>query len=794
MFKRFTALFFIFFSLQVLSAGSAVESMVSINRYPQNSDILEDYLFQLQTTPVIDPAINGILYPVIGFPAMVTPDEPCFSVIFRYTGDPGIEYLKVVRFDEGGMTEYLDLGGSFNVETINAEAKIGRIMVCNMFLPEAKYDIVLKLHGEDESVSRNALFFPHYEENDPTKFLIVADPQLGDLLSKKTDDMNFNPENYPFHADKSLLDYEQQFGITKATFSQLNSAVCNFTIMLGDIVYGTDFQKEYSDFYSLMTDLEVPMFSIPGNHDGYTHFMKVDDMTSPLESDGLEYWAKFFGPKNNAFSFRNKTYLLLNTYDGTPKRRASSQIGIGDTAASPVANWGGYLAEKTLNWAENVLENYDVAAVFGHMTPLGQDGTGKYHANRAFSKIYGVVSVIDEQEWNFDSASWDSDESDGILNETQKYNNGILLASFLTKKAKPPVYFSGHTHHDKIFTFEKGTKLLENVNVDLTAPEKMEFIMTTTMATSGSGKYWGFRRVEMSDDKISYNYTCERFENCGIDSSIRGMQSVPSGNLWVDYSWKNGSGNKKSIFVGGDGSASSVKAGITNYLPTEEEVMLRFILPATKTGYKLDNENFKFVDAVVSSDLSKVIIIVKGSIAAGSALDSFYERDFTETIDFVTISPISENQEAPVPDVDFPEKIEITDSGISGTHASVKNHEYFSTLIWRAEINGKFSDFASGESVDMENIVDSLGNPAHVSLRYTTPDGISGKLDFTAEIEENYDCCAETGDEDIPDEETVESTPDEEPAQESGDPGSEIPENPAKTEKKSGSGCSTIIL
>ena len=94
----------------------------------------------------------------------------------------------------------------------------------------------------------------------------------------------------------------------------------------------------------------------------------------------------------------------------------------------------------------------------------------------------------------------------------------------------------------------------------------------------------------------------------------------------------------------------------------------------------------------------------------------------------------------------------------------------------------------------MENIVDSLGNPAHVSLRYTTPDGISGKLDFTAEIEENYDCCAETGDEDIPDEETVESTPDEEPAQESGDPGSEIPENPAKTEKKSGSGCSTIIL
>jgi len=791
MFRKFSVLFFIFFSFSALSAGSYIESLVSINRYPQNSDFFEDYQKQQQATPVINPPINGILYPVIGFPAMVTPDEPCFSVIFRYTEDPDIEYLKVVRFDEDGMTEYLNLGGNFKADIINSNIKIGKIMACNMFLPEAKYDIVLKLYGKDEVVSRNALFFPHYEESDPTRFLIVADPQIEDLLSRTAGSMNFNPENYPFHADKSLLNYDQQFGITKATFSQLNSAVCDFSIMLGDIVYGINFQQEYAEFYDMMLRLEIPMFSIPGNHDGYAHFTQEEDLNSPLSQDGLEYWKKFFGPLNNAFSFRNKTYLLLNTYDGTPQRRASSSVALDELGASPVANWGGYLAEKTLAWAKTVLEDNDVPAVFGHMLPLGQDGTGKYHANQKFTKLVGTASVIQNQEWNFDSSGWDSDRTDGIANETQKYNNGILLASFLTKKAKPPVYFSGHTHHDKVYTFEKGTKLLEDVDVDLTTPEKMEFIMTTTMATKGSGDYWGFRRVEMSDDEVSYNYTCERFEDCGIDKSNRGMQSVPSGNLWVNYSWERSSGKKESIFTGGDGAASSVTAEIVNYLPTEEEITLRFLLPATKTGYKLDNENFKFVDAVVSNDLSKVIIIVKGSVAAGSALDAFYNRNFTKATDFVTISPASEGN-SPVPDVDFPKKIEITDSGIDGAHASVKNPQYFSTLIWRAEINGKFSDFASGESVDMENIVDSLGNPAHVSLRYTTPDGIYGKLDFTAEIEENYDCCADTGDE--PEDEDTVSDEEEEPVPEETADTSKTEESWETEQAEKSKGCAITII
>ncbi len=788
---RISAFFLMFLVVSVLSAGNPKESMVSINRFPQNSVFFEDYQIQTQTKAILDPKINGILYPVIGFPAMVTPDEPCFSVIFRYTDQPLIEYLKVIRFDESGSTEFLNLGGDFDVEIVNSDAKIGRISVCDIFLPEAKYDIVLKTSGGSDMLSHNALFFPRYEAEDPTKFLIVADPQIEDLLSKKTDDMNFNPENYPFHADKSAFNYDQQFGITKVTFSQLNSAVTNFSIMLGDIVYGIDFQEEYSAFYEMMTELEIPMFSIPGNHDGYTRFTTVDDLTSPLEWDGLEYWARFFGPMNNAFNFRNKTYLLLNAYDGTPQRRASNQIALGDTGASPVANWGGYISERTRNWAEIMLEDNDVAAVFGHMTPLGQDGTGKYHANRAFSKIYGIVSVIDDQEWNFDSSAWDSDRTDGVFNETQTANNGVSLTSFLAKKENPPIYFSGHTHHDKVFTFEKGAELIHDTGV--IAPEKMEFIMTTTMATSGSGDYWGFRRVEMSDDETSYNYTCGRYENCSVKNGS-GMQSVPAGNLWVNYSWQHGSENRESIFAGGDGTAIKVTAEIVNYLPTEEDITLRFIMPKSEYGYKLDNEIFEIVDAVASTDQSKVIIIAKGKIAAGSELDAFYNRDFTKFTDYVTISPVTEG-EVPVPEIEYTQNASET----VPASAKVLNADEFSSLIWQMKgpEDQTAVDFASGDSFTyLPNTITYGTWNVDFYLRYTTLTGASGIVSFTVvfDFPEEEDCCGETdgddnqeSDEDIPQEEEI---PETEPDDESEEPD----EDTETTEKKSSSGCSAIIL
>ena len=803
--------FTIFLVASVLTAAASEidESMVSVNRFPQNSNVFDDYQFQMQTKAILDPAINGILYPVIGFPAMVTPDEPCFSVIFRYDGNQPFEYVKIIRLDETGKTEFLNISprssanGGFGIEKIGEN--IAKVSVCTgILLPEAKYDIALKMPDGEEMISRNAIFFPHYEESDPVKFLIVADPQIEDLLSKKTDDMNFNPENYPFHADKSLLNYDQQFGIIKATFSQLNSADTNFSIMLGDIAYGRNYQQEYSDFYDMMTKLEIPMFSIPGNHDGYAQFTTVDDLTSPLESDGLEYWAKFLGPMNNAFNFRNKTYLLLNAYDGTPQRRASNQIGIGDTGASPVANWGGYLAEKTLKWAEIMLEDNDVAAVFGHMTPLGQDATGKYHANRSFSKIYGIVSVIDDQEWNFDSSSWDSgafewdfDSNLWVIdefnsNETQKYNNGILLASFLTKKANPPIYFSGHTHHDKVFTFEKGTELIPDTGV--IAPEKMEFIMTTTMATSGSGDYWGFRRVEMSDDEVSYNYTCERYENCSVKNGS-GMQSIPSGNLWVNYSWQHGSENKESIFAGGDGTAIKVTAEIVNYLPTEEDVTLRFIMPVSESGYQIDNENFKIVDAAASADQSnKVIIIAKGKIAAGSELDAFYNRNFTKFTDYVTISPITEGK-APVPEIEYTHNASET----VPASAKVLNSDEFISLIWqmKAPEDQTAIDFASGDSFTyLPNIITYGTWNWDFYLRYATLTGASGIVSFTVifDFPEDENCCGETDGDD--NQEPVEDIPQEEEPQdtEQEDIDEEPDEDTEPLKKKSSSGCSAIIL
>ena len=319
--------------------------------------------------------------------------------------------------------------------------------------------------------------------------------------------------------------------------------------------------------------------------------------------------------------------------------------------------------------------------------------------------------------------------------------------------------------------------------------------MTTTMATSGSGDYWGFRRVEMSDDEISYNYTCERYENCGINKSTRGMQSVPAGNLWVRYSWQQGYEDTESIFAGGSGYAQNVTAEIVNYLPTEEDITLRFIMPAAQYGYKLDNENFEIVDAAASNDQSKVVIIAKGKVAAGSTLDAFYNRNFTKFTDYVTISP-AEEWEVPVPEIEYSHYVEYNREEVTvPASAKVLNADKFASLIWQRkdDWSDKIFDFAYGESFEDDNIAFCI-NDFNFYLRYTTPNGASGTISFYVEcrVKEDPwtddDCCAETDDDNYqPDEGIPETGSDEDTEPEETD--SDDTDNAKKSK-----GCSITVF
>ena len=233
-----------------------------------------------------------------------------------------------------------------------------------------------------------------------------------------------------------------------------------------------------------------------------------------------------------------------------------------------------------------------------------------------------------------------------------------------------------------------------------------------------------------------------------------------------------------------------------NWLPTDEEVTLRFIMPAAKYGYKLDNANFTFADAVASSDLSTVFLTVKGKIPAGSALDDFYNKNFTKFTDYVTISP-SNAREIPTPLVDFPEKIDVAEMMVHNVW--VRNAFKFSSLIWQVQIqymnsDPQIFDFAGGEEIELDDIVQKTFS-SNYHLRYTTPDGISGKLEFTTKIEENYDngCCDDWYDDDD-DHGSDTGSGDYGTDSGSSDSGSDSGEESASPQKKSSSGCLMLVL
>lgn len=736
--KRFSVIFLMFLSFLTLHVYS--ESMLSINRSSQKYGerfTIEDYQQTMQTAGIHDYPINGILYPVIGFPSMVA-DNTSLSVIFRLEHDVHfsvyeVEYVKIFRNDENGRSEFLTLHPAYThyenfyqyVDRIGPDTWILGISV-PLKLPEAGYDIALKIRGEKEMISRNAVFFPQYKYRDPAKFIVFSSPRTDE--NDQGEDLDFNSGEYP------RQNGNPQKGIADAAFSQFNAGSSHFAVMLGDAVNGTDFQNEYRGFYDLALNLEIPMFAVPGERDVLTRFASNDGGTTSLpEFDGFEYWSKFIGPTNNAFLL-GRIYLLLNTSEGTAQKRASEE------------SFGFELKPETLEWLEGV-SNYEYAAVFGHFAP-----TGKTHSS-----------------------------------------TGTEFLKILTNKNYPPVYFSGHDRQDSVSVFDPGSELVENSGIF--ANQKMEFVSTAPLSGSGKG-YRGFRKVEVLSvensnaeflyNDVSYNYTCGRYKNCQPDDpEKRGMQSVPAGNMWVKYSWESGSGEKESLFSGGDGSSESVTAEIVNWLPTDEEVTLRFIMPAAKYGYKLDNANFTFADAVASSDLSTVFLTVKGKIPAGSTRDDFYDKNFTKFTDYVTISPSTQGVKA-VPEAHFPEKIVI--NGVTQYGAYVKNYRDFSSLIWQVQIqymgsDPKIFDFAAGEGIDLNDIVEKTYSRKYY-LRYTTPDGISGRLEFTPEIEEDYDngCC------DGYDEEDNTSDTD------SADSASDSEEKGGSSQKKSGSGCSTMVL
>ena len=125
---------------------------------------------------------------------------------------------------------------------------------------------------------------------------------------------------------------------------QMNRAKPDFLVYTGDYDFGLTwlYEQNYADFdayknspwsdryyetwfeldwfYTETLKLDVPVFMVPGNHDGWARY---DQQSVSLEEDYMDSWRNMFGPRYFSFDYGpDYHFTAINSMDWTPPQRS----------------------------------------------------------------------------------------------------------------------------------------------------------------------------------------------------------------------------------------------------------------------------------------------------------------------------------------------------------------------------------------------------------------------------------------------------------------------------------------
>ncbi len=153
------------------------------------------------------------------------------------------------------------------------------------------------------------------------------------FLSSDTADVELYPADNPYDFSFIVLgDSRDGPSVFMAIVSDINQKRPLFAIDNGDLVSeGT--KGEYTEFASMLEQVDVPFFTVIGNHD--------------IRNNGRSEYERLFGPSYYAFSYGNSRFIIVDT----------SEEGIG---------------EAQLRWLEDELRNNRAPNlfVFTHVPPV----------------------------------------------------------------------------------------------------------------------------------------------------------------------------------------------------------------------------------------------------------------------------------------------------------------------------------------------------------------------------------------------------------------------------------------
>ena len=134
-------------------------------------------------------------------------------------------------------------------------------------------------------------------------------------------------------------------GVFKSAMPKVNLLEPAFVVSVGDLIEGytsdqTHLDEQWDEFEGFISQLDVPFFYTPGNH----------DMSNTVMS---ETWRARFGPSYYHFLYKGVLFLVIN----------SELFGMVGNPATPVP--GPWQQSEQLRYIEHVLADHESACFIG---------------------------------------------------------------------------------------------------------------------------------------------------------------------------------------------------------------------------------------------------------------------------------------------------------------------------------------------------------------------------------------------------------------------------------------------
>ena len=477
--------------------------------------------------------VRQIIYPVVGFPALVVAGESLTALVSMEDGGKTQDWaMHITTHDRvsqaytvGNVTSRYDsVSGCYRVEGIIPPQ-----------VPRDVFDLIVTsegLHLADRQPNAVRVITAF---RDDYRFIHVTDLHIGfpHVYSGSPSDGN---------------DTAHPLSFVRQLFTELSFLDPEFILYSGDLVFGSFYPLEYTWSWEILSSHSLPLFMVPGNHDGYAS-------GGGLLRDGLEYWKQIIGPTYYSFNYGDTNHFVcLNTYDGSGPQR--------DALYFAAQKWGGSLGQEQLEWLEKDLEEASDeeknSIIIAHHDPRGNihrfggDINLADEDNDGYAEATEFLDMLFYQEWN-DRAS--GEEMMRLIRESNTLHAGNPRLGHISH------VFLGHVHSDF---------------VDRDEASNTWWVHTTSTGSvlNSRDDFFGYRIIEVEGNQIvRLNRTApEEVElppgQNDTPNPAREYQSYPVNSIAV-----------KTTEGRNDGTSTLVVQEVTNHLGSAVSGVLEFYMP-----------------------------------------------------------------------------------------------------------------------------------------------------------------------------------------------------------------------